>query len=213
MLEKIREEEFMKLRQRTAEDFHDEMGNKLTRISILTDILRSKVSEKEDETHQLVSQIKENTNALYSGSRDIIWSLNSQNDGIYEIAEHIKDIGIEIFHDTAIDFEYSHNIINTRLKLKLDFSRNLIMVFKEVYNNILKHSKATKVSVRLNLTDNGALEISITDNGVGFAADVIQKGNGVKNIKNRVNRMNGEVSIQSENGKTQIGIVLKNIFM
>jgi len=214
IVEKIREEEFVKLRQRTAEDFHDEMGNKLTRISILTDILKSKVDQKENETLKLVSQIKENTNALYNGSRDIIWSLNAQNDGIYEIAEHIKDIGSEIFHDTAIDFELSHNIHEHGLKLKLDYSRNLIMVFKEVYNNILKHAKATKVSVQFKIIDEHELEITVSDNGTGFDAEAIQKGNGIKNIKNRVNRMNGEIIIESDKQQgTKINIVLKNIFI
>ncbi|MEO6302682.1 MAG: two-component regulator propeller domain-containing protein, partial [Bacteroidia bacterium] len=93
ILEKIREEEFMKLRHRTAEDFHDEMGNRLTRISVLTDILKSKLEPKESDVTKLVGQIKENTAALYNGSKDIIWSLNSQNDGIYQIAEHVKEIG------------------------------------------------------------------------------------------------------------------------
>jgi signal transduction histidine kinase/ligand-binding sensor domain-containing protein len=213
VLQKIREEEFMKLRQRTAEDFHDEMGNKLTRISILTDILKSKVDVQEGETHKLVNQIKENTNALYSGSRDIIWSLNAQNDGIYEIVEHIRDKGIEIFHDTAIELDYVHNVPSNGPKLKLDYSRNLIMVFKEIYNNILKHAHATKVRVHLNLTSLHELEISIHDNGIGFPADIVQKGNGIKNIKNRINRMNGEVTITSSKAEgTEIKMILKDIF-
>ncbi len=45
-LEKIRAEEFLKLRERTAEDFHDEMGNNLTRISILSDVLKSKINSQ-----------------------------------------------------------------------------------------------------------------------------------------------------------------------
>src|SRR5690606_14610954 len=42
LLEQLRKEEQDKIRQRTAEDFHDEIGNKLTRISILTNILNNK---------------------------------------------------------------------------------------------------------------------------------------------------------------------------
>jgi signal transduction histidine kinase/ligand-binding sensor domain-containing protein len=214
ILQKIREEEFAKLRQRTAEDFHDEMGNKLTRISILTDILKSKTDLQEGETLKLVNQIKENTNALYAGSRDIIWSLNADNDGIYEIAEHIRDKGMEIFHDTAIELEFTHNITNKGLKLKLDYSRNLIMVFKEIYNNILKHAKANVVKVNLNLTPENELRITIIDNGIGFDAEVVQKGNGLKNIKNRVNRMNGEVTITSSKTEgTRNTFLLKDIFI
>jgi signal transduction histidine kinase/ligand-binding sensor domain-containing protein len=215
ILEKIREEEFMKLRHRTAEDFHDEMGNRLTRISVLTDILKSKIEPNENEVTKLVGQIKENTAALYNGSKDIIWSLNSQNDGIYQIAEHVKEIGNEIFHDTEIDFECTHNIKpDNILKLKLDYSRNLIMVFKEAYSNILKHSKATKVDIVLEIENNKDLEIRIKDNGQGFDSQILQKGNGIKNMKNRAGRMNGEISVNSAIDKgTSITIVLKNIFI
>ncbi len=215
-LEKIREEEFLKLRHRTAEDFHDEMGNRLTRISVLTDILKSKLEPKETDATKLVGQIKENTAALYNGSRDIIWSLNSENDGVYQVTEHVKEIGNEIFHDTVIDFNFTHNIksINT-LKLKLDYSRNLIMVFKEAYSNILKHSKATEVNISIEMNHNNKdLEIKISDNGQGFDSQIIQKGNGIKNMKNRAGRMNGEISVNSDIQKgTTITILLKNIFI
>ncbi len=215
ILEKIREEEFLKLRHRTAEDFHDEMGNRLTRISILTDILKSKLEPKESDATKLVGQIKENTAALYNGSRDIIWSLNSENDGIYQIAERVKEIGEELFQDSIIDFNCTHNIKSGNpLKLKLDYSRNLIMIFKEAYSNILKHSKATKVGISLELINNKDLEIKIWDNGAGFDSQVIQKGNGIKNMKNRAGRMNGEISVNSSLQKgTEITISLKNIFI
>lgn len=215
ILEKIREEEFLKLRHRTAEDFHDEMGNRLTRISVLTDILKSKLEPKEGEVTKLVGQIKENTAALYNGSRDIIWSLNSENDGIYQIAERVKEIGEELFQESIIDFHCSHNIKSSNpLKLKLDYSRNLIMVFKEAYSNILKHSKATKVEISLELINNKDLEIKIIDNGAGFDSHTVQKGNGIKNMKNRAGRMNGEISVNSNLNKgTEITISLKNIFI
>jgi len=214
-LEKIREEEFMKLRQRTAEDFHDEVGNKLTRISVLADILKAKMPGNGAETTKIVQQIKENTNALYTGSRDIIWSLNPQNDGVYEITEHIKEIGVSLFHDTETEFNLGHNLSPANpLRLKLDYSRNLIMAFKEIYNNILKHSGANKVEVSVHLTNERELKIEVADNGKGFNMDEVQRGNGLKNIRNRVSRMNSEVQIDSKPGQgTQIKMILKNIFM
>ena len=116
--------------------------------------------------------------------------------------------------DTSIDFEFTHNVANNGLKLKLDYSRNLIMVFKEIYNNILKHAKATTVTVDMNLTPENTLIIHIADNGIGFDAAVVQRGNGIKNIKNRVSRMNGEVTVTSvKNEGTKKVIVLKDIFV
>ncbi len=214
LLEKIREEEFMKLRQRTAEDFHDEMGNNLTRISILTDMLKSKLDGKEGEINHLVDQIKENTGSLYTGSRDIIWSLNSKNDDPYEIAERIKDIGNELFQETQVDFRYHHNLDpDSGLKLKLDYSRNLTMIFKEAFSNILKHSQATLVDVLLEQKNN-SIEIVIKDNGKGFSNETESKGNGIRNMKNRTGRMNGflNFSATTSNG-TQINIQLNDIFI
>jgi signal transduction histidine kinase len=214
MLARIREEEFQKLRQRTAEDFHDEMGNSLTRISVLTDVLKTRVNGKETEVTRLVNQIKENTTALYNGSRDIIWSLNAQNDGVYEIAEHIKDIGLEMFHDTPVEFSYHHNIpAGSALKLKLDYSRNLTMIFKEAYSNIIRHSGADKVFVSLNLKNDSELLISITDNGKGFSTTNNKNGNGLRNMENRVRRMQGELQVTSEQKKgTEINMRFNSIF-
>ncbi|WP_317897422.1 ligand-binding sensor domain-containing protein [Aurantibacillus circumpalustris] len=215
VLEKIREEEFMKLRQRTAEDFHDEMGNSLTRISVLTDVLKSKINGKEQEITHLVSQIRENTKALYSGSKDIIWSLNSKNDGLYEIVEHIKDIGTELFQETNVDFIYTHSIESTTdLKLKLDYSRNLTMIFKEAYSNILKHSNANEVSIQIYLNSMNELVIIIYDNGHGFNMNSVIQGNGLKNMKNRAMRMNGNMTHTSILNKgTELQFILKSIFI
>jgi len=214
MREKIREEEFTKLRQRTAEDFHDEMGNKLTRISVLSDILKSKVNNGEQEVLNIVTQIKENTTALYNGSRDIIWSLNSKNDNFYEITEHVKNLGHEIFSETSTSFYFDHNVKPAdNIKLKLDYSRNLIMIFKEVYNNILKHSQANNVNARVQLVNDEEALIMISDNGKGFDAKREHKGNGLKNMQNRIRRINGTLSINSsENNGTEILISLRDIF-
>jgi signal transduction histidine kinase len=215
LMTKIREEEFKKLRQRTAEDFHDEMGNSLTRISILTDILKSRINGHDEDVTRLVQQIKENTTALYNGSRDIIWSLNSQNDGIYEIAEHIKEIGHDVFGETPIEFSCSHNITpRNPLKLKLDYSRNLTMIFKEAYSNILRHAGARRVEISMELKNGNELEISVKDDGTGFDLQQKNSGNGIRNMQNRVQRMHGEFNLQAVPGSgTGIHIRLNSVFV
>lgn len=205
----------MKLRQRTAEDFHDEMGNNLTRISVLADVLKSKLnSHGNGEVNNLVEQIKENTVSLYNGSRDIIWSLNSSNDGLYEVTEHLRDIGLELFGETAVEFNFRHNIAkNNSLKLKLDYSRNLTMIFKEAYSNIVKYARASQVNVSVELAQQNALHVHINDNGQGFNTEALNRGNGLRNIDNRVKRMEGTAELHSREGVgTDIHIYLNTIF-
>ena len=134
---------------------------------------------------------------------------------MFEIVEHIKDIGNELFQETTIDFSFNHNIASVPvLKLKLDYSRNIIMIFKEAYNNILKHAKADHVSVDIELNANKELKIVIRDNGIGFNSELVKGGNGIKNMKNRVSRMNGNLTLQSSpNGITELIILLNNCFI
>jgi glucose-6-phosphate-specific signal transduction histidine kinase len=92
---RLRNEEQSKIRLRTAEDFHDEIGNKLTRINVLTNVLRSKINPG-DDVGRLLTQIEENTNMLYGGTRDILWSLKPSNDSLFEILMRIKEFGTEL---------------------------------------------------------------------------------------------------------------------
>ncbi len=76
LIEETRRQEQVKIQQRTSEDLHDDLGNKITRLSLLTDILQTKLEGHTDQ-HKLVSQIRENIQGLYLGTKDIIWALVS----------------------------------------------------------------------------------------------------------------------------------------
>ena len=54
LLERLHREEQNKVRQRTAEDFHDEVGNKLTRINVLTNVLKNKIGPLTADTQRII---------------------------------------------------------------------------------------------------------------------------------------------------------------
>lgn len=201
LVEKLRREEQAKVRMRTAEDFHDEVGNKLTRINVLTTVLKEKLGDMTPDKQRLLDQIQDNTAQLYSGTRDILWSLQSTNDSLYEILHRIRDFGRDLFADTPIEFEFTgtdtewHNY-----RLPLDMSRNLIMIFKEALNNCLKYARATKVHMDAELRADGTLHITLSDNGKGFNVEEVVKGNGLNNMRNRTERLKGKLYIDSREG-------------
>ncbi|MBB5395292.1 two-component regulator propeller domain-containing protein [Mucilaginibacter sp. AK015] len=212
LLESIKKEEVVKIRQQTAEDFHDDLGNKLTRISILSEILQSRMGEGKEEERKLVEQIKSNTLSLYNGTKDILWALNPRNDNLYEILRHIKEIGIEQFADTAISFEMTG--LHTDLKqyrLNMEHSRNLLMIFKELINNVLKHAHATSVRIIASRQDNEKLLLAIRDDGVGFEPDMLATGYGMNNIKARAKRINAQLSVESSKGAGTITKLIINL--
>jgi signal transduction histidine kinase len=208
-LEAVRREEQAKVRQRTAEDFHDEVGNKLTRINVLTNVLRSKVGPQPDAA-RIIDQIQDNAGQLYSGTRDILWSLQPSNDNLYQVMNRIRDFGRDLFGDT--DTEFDMQDIPTSWKdyrLPMDASRNVIMIFKEALNNVLKYAGATRVVIAPVMQDN-EMSVVLHDNGEGFDVAVVKRGQGITNMKTRAGRLGGTLEIETAATKgTRITLTLK----
>jgi signal transduction histidine kinase len=199
-LETMKREEKIKIRQQTAEDFHDDLGNKLTRINVLAEILNTKIDADKTDQRNLVDQIRQNVASLYNGTKDILWALDPKSDNLYEMLTHIKEVGSEIFQDTPITFQFIEADESLKnVKLTMEYSRNITMIFKETLNNVLKHANATKVIIDAKAITENEILISLRDNGNGFDQDKIKKGYGINNIKARAKRINRELNIFSKN--------------
>jgi ligand-binding sensor domain-containing protein/signal transduction histidine kinase len=210
LIEQMKRDEKQKIRQQTAEDFHDDLGNKLTRITVLSDILTAKLENGKDEQKNLIGQIKQNAEALYNGTKDILWALDPKSDNLYEILNHIRLFGIEFFHDTTIGFNFTEIEPQlNRVKLPLEYCRNMTMIFKELLNNILKHSAASEVNLTVSAIINQQMTIVLTDNGKGFNT-TNTTGHGINNIKNRAARLGSAITIQSiQDEGTTVTLILK----
>lgn len=201
-IEAMKQEEKIKIRQQTAEDFHDDLGNKLTRISILSEILNAKIDRDKTDQRGLVDQIKQNAAALYNGTKDILWALDPKSDNLYETLIHIKEIGIELFQDMPVNFKFDGIEQNLRqIKLPMEYSRNITMIFKELLNNSLKHAEAEEVILQLAYADKSEISLCFTDDGKGFDEQKVVRGHGMHNIKARAKRINAGLVIFSEEGK------------
>jgi PAS domain S-box-containing protein len=94
---------------------------------------------------------------------------------------------------TKFDYCMTVSPIDTDLKL------NIYRIVQEQITNILKHSCAASVHIKLN-GDDRFICLSVTDDGKGFETAGSRKGVGITNIMNRIESFNGEFSIQSSPG-------------
>jgi signal transduction histidine kinase len=78
---------------------------------------------------------------------------------------------------------------------------HLFLVVKEALHNVVKHSGGTEVWLRIHVVDS-TLEICVEDNGKGLCqAEVHREGNGLLNMRQRMEKMGGEFVMTSEPGK------------
>ncbi|MCB0279558.1 MAG: ATP-binding protein, partial [Calditrichaeota bacterium] len=203
-IEEIRATENERIRRKTADDFHDEMGNKLTRIRVLCDLILRKLSNNSsEEVVNLLQSISENSQHLYNGTRDFIWSIDPNNDSFYELAIRMKDFADEFFDNTGIDFHVRGiSRILDNVQLSLDKRRQILLIFKEAMTNILKHSRAKTVTLEFRQR-RGHFAVSLSDDGIGFDT-AITEGQGLRSIRSRANKIDGILSITSDQHGTKI---------
>ena len=77
--------------------------------------------------------------------------------------------------------------------------RNLFLIIKEALHNTVKYSKSAKASISFKVEENH-LHIHIADEGIGFSEQNNKFGNGLKNMRQRVEQMNGEITIDGNDG-------------
>ncbi|MEO6977382.1 MAG: two-component regulator propeller domain-containing protein [Mucilaginibacter sp.] len=199
------------VRRQTAEDFHDDLGNKLTRINMLAELLARNFARHSETESKLVEQIQRSASEMYAGTKDILWALNPDNDNLAEVLDVIKGFAENLFMN--IDVKLSFNIPADEVKLKqmtlpLGHSRNIILIFKELFTNILKHSKANIVTFAVYITPDGCVEFDVTDNGHGFDPSCNSDGNGIKNMRNRAKKLNASLTTTSNNNTGTTSVLL-----
>ncbi len=159
----------------------------------------------------IIKQIQENAQQLYSGTSEIIWSLQNDSSSLYELTNRINEFGISLFNDTSIKFTPANNFnVYRNISFSVSETRNISMVLKECLNNTLKHAKANDVSFSVEIKDE-FIHFRVRDNGVGFDSDAQYNGNGLKNIRIRAQRIKGSIEFTSKkNEGSELILILSN---
>ena len=196
------------IRQKAADDFHDELGHRLTKIGLFVESLMLQKDKFPPQSASILQKIQNNANELFHSTKDFIWAINPSKDSLMELFILLRDFGNELFDQTNIQFsaEGLKEAYKSHL-LDMDLKRQLVLIFKEAMNNALKHSECSKVIFKIE-APNKQLIFSLTDNGRGFMMDREQFGYGLNSMLNRAKKIGGKLEINSRE-KEGTEIILK----
>ena len=130
--------------------------------------------------------------------KDIVWIINPENDKIEDITLRMKDSAAKLL--VGVDYTFECQAGGLSSVLDMEFRRHLLLIYKDILNNIAKHARATRVVIRVGQA-NGFLSMEARDNGVGFVECDIQRGNGLSNLRKRAAEMGGTIDIASCAGR------------
>jgi signal transduction histidine kinase len=193
-------------RARIAQDLHDDLGSSLTRIALLSDLLRAEnQSPQQVQTH--AEKITQTAAQTVQALEEIVWAVRPGSDSLQSLVEYIAHFSNELFEggNTRCRLNLPHDL--PAMPLPPEMRHNIFLVVKEALTNVLKHSGAREVHVHAKATAN-VLEFIVQDDGNGFASDRAasdDKRNGLANMRRRAETMNGELTVDS----TQKGTTVK----
>jgi signal transduction histidine kinase len=184
-------------RNRISADMHDDLGAGMTTIRLFSELAKQKMGET---IIPEIEKISTSADELLNKMNAIIWSMSSSNDTLGNMIAYIRSYALEYFENTGVTCKISIPESLPELEVSGEIRRNIFLVVKEALNNIVKHSGATEVTIIMEKEREG-LSLSIHDNGHGVDFDDIRQfGNGLKNMKKRMEDVGMEFSIENDNG-------------
>src|SRR5262249_3664303 len=158
-------------RMRIAQDMHDEIGSKLTKISFMTERAKREL-QGQDPVARKLDSIAGTSRDLLQTLDEIVWAVNPHNDTLEHLAAYLGQYATEYLQNTAVEFELHIPRGLPHHPLSAEARHNLFLAFEESLNNALKHGRATRVCVDMRL-DTSRFDITIKDNGRGFDSTAI----------------------------------------
>ena len=187
-------------RARIAQDIHDELGANLTSIGLLADMGARHKSDPVAVTREL-DQISQTARESVAAMDAIVWALNPRNDSLDHFANYLSQFTREFFRPANLRTRLDLPTNLPAHPMSTETRHQLFLIVKESFNNIVRHSKATEVSVEL-ACDNGELRLIIADNGKGLSntGEQVEGHDGLMNLRHRIEGLGGTLKIESNNG-------------
>ena len=197
------------LRKRIASDLHDDIGSNLGSISLIArsarkDLVRLQGPEEvAEDLGEVESIARESSLAM----RDIVWLLERRQDSIGDLVQRMRETAGRLLREINYTLECESS--RTAAKLSLDAKRHLFLFYKEAIHNVLKHSQANQVSIRL-WDEDDKLALEILDNGIGLPLSEELSPQTIHKLEDRARVLEGSLNITSSKDRgTQIRLLVK----
>jgi signal transduction histidine kinase len=189
-------------RTRVAQDLHDELGSGLTTVGLLGALVNNPATPPEKKADYL-EQITHSAHSLVTALDEIVWAVNPKHDSIASSASYYAYFAQPFLNAAGIACRLEIADQFAEHPLDPHLRHGVFLAFKEALNNVVRHSGATEVTIRI-LTASDQLIIAIHDNGQGINPDAKQPGsshNGLVGMRDRLAHLGGAFLITSQTGQ------------
>ena len=186
-------------RRRIATELHDQIGQMLSVISLDINKLNFRIADIEQKI--ILNKISLHIDQITSEIRTLIFDLSSLILYRLGLADAVQELGDKLLLENNIKLSFKSKG-SDKINLPDDIKITIYQSVRELFYNIIKHSKADKARATINLL-NKEIVVEVSDNGQGFDVQKVipdrneKKYFGLFSIEERIKSMNGEFFINS----------------
>ncbi|MEZ4687019.1 MAG: triple tyrosine motif-containing protein [Bacteroidia bacterium] len=193
-----------RMRNRIAQDLHDEIGSTLSSISLFGAVIQQSSDQMPQHITPVLGKIIDSTSEMMESMNDIVWTIKADNDSFEQVVYRMRAFALKMTEAKGIELRFEVDPKVEETKVSMEKRKNIYLIFKEALNNAIKYSDAQLISVVIQ-KENGIL-LEIKDNGKGFDPSVLDArqdqlgGNGLKGMTIRAREIGADFNLESRPG-------------
>ena len=175
------------MREEISRDLHDEIGSALSNIEILSGMAVVNKINNSSLFQRILDTAKNSNEALHQ----IVWNMNPANSELDIVIPYLSEFAARSLEGADISLHLRDDSDGQSIRIDVAKRKDLFLSFKEAITNIIRHSRASRVNIHFQY-NHQMLSILILDNGIGINNNDANPGNGIRNMKARMERWKGK---------------------
>jgi ligand-binding sensor domain-containing protein/signal transduction histidine kinase len=195
-------------RQRIAANIHDELGASLTRITLLSDLVRDRAQAGGIGAE--LEQIQTTSRNLTRAMDEVVWAIAPEHDTLDSLVTYLGKLAQDLLSAGGVSCRLEIPPTLPDVALSGQARHSLLLAVKEALHNVVKHAGATEARLQAAVRA-GQIELVVADNGRGFDAHGGEPvavpaggrraaGRGLGNLAMRLREIGGRCEITSTPG-------------
>ena len=196
-------------RSRIARDLHDELGSGLTEVTMLTAPFPG-ANFSIDKLHNQLQRVGERAHAMVDALDEIVWAVDPRKDNLPALARYFVGYVEGYLKESNIACMVRLPVTFPPVPVSAEVRHQLFLAMREAVTNAVRHAQPSQIGFAMELDENRQLKISITDNGCGFDPVTVAAGNGLANLRFRLDSLVGHCEIITKPGTgTTVTLVVR----
>lgn len=184
-----------KIRDNISKDLHDDLGSNLMHIKLMSELELIKKTDVDKNTFKVIA---EEIKVVMDNMSDIVWLTQPQFDQLEDLMARIKKLTVDLLEKKDVNVIWYQDDLST-IKVDINTRKQFYLALKEIINNCGKYSNATEVHIEIKVLPK-EIHVMMKDNGQGFEPNAVTNGNGLRNIKTRVEDCHGKLHVNTSPG-------------